>query len=143
MIVSTKAFRDITSMWFEKSDLYKLLKLMCENNITVALTSSAGNTLCTSSTKHYGKHSGYSNMRFRSGEFMSSDIRTGYYITNPNEYGLPFKNENTTFNILRGNYYFTGHGNYHDNMKKQMCFFDRGGISLEELIIPFAVFHPN
>ncbi|MDR0303647.1 MAG: bifunctional response regulator/alkaline phosphatase family protein [Chitinispirillales bacterium] len=140
MISSGKAFRDMTSMWFEKSDFYKLLKLMCENNITVALTSSAGNILCSSSADHYGKHSGYSNMRFRSGEFMFSDTRTGYYVANPAEYGLPSKNENTSFNVLRGNYCFTGHGSYYDNMKKQLYFFERGGVSLEESIVPFAIF---
>jgi len=143
IISDSKMFLEMTSAWFEKSGLYELLKLAAKENIKVILTASGGNILCTSPTELYGKHSGYSNSRFRCGELMSSDMRTGYYVTSPDEYGLPVKAESTSFNILCGNYYFVEHGNYSEISKKQLNFFDRGGVSLEEAIVPLVILSPK
>jgi len=142
IISDSKMFLEMTSAWFEKSDLYELLKLAAKEKIKIVLTASGGNILCTSQTELYGKHSGYSNARFRCGELMSSDMRTGYYVTSPGEYGLPAKNESTSFNILRGNYYFVEHGNYNEISKKQSNFFGRGGVSLEEAVVPLVILNP-
>lgn len=143
VISSGKSFREMTSIWFEKSELYKLLQIMSNENYTIAFTSSSGNILCTSATEYYGNASGYSNMRFRSGEHIDADKRVGYHIENPSDYGLPAKNEMTCANILNGNYYFSAHTTYSENTKQQFSVFERGGVSLEEIIIPLAIMKPK
>jgi len=143
VISSGKAFRGMTSVWFEKSELHKLLQIMSRENYTVAFTSSSGNVLCTTAAEYYGNASGYSNMRFRSGENIDADRRIGYHIINPSDYGLPIKNETTGVNILNGNYYFAPHATYRENTKQQLSIFERGGISLEEIIVPLAIMKPR
>ena len=143
VISSGKAFREMTSIWFEKSELHKLLQIMSKENYTIAFTSSSGNILCTTATEYYGKASGYSNIRFRSGENIDADRRAGYHIEIPSAYGLPIKNEQTEVNILNGNYYFAPHNTYRENTKQQFSVFQRGGVSLEEIVIPLAIMKPR
>ena len=143
VISSGKAFREMTSVWFEKSELHKLLQNMSRENYTIAFTSSSGNILCTTATEYYGSASGYSNVRFRSGEQIDADKRVGYHMEKPLDYGLPIKNETTGINILNGNYYFAPHNTYRENTKHQLNIFERGGVSLEEIIIPLAIMKPR
>lgn len=143
VISSGKTFREMTSAWFEKSELHKLLQILSKENYTIAFTSSSGNILCTTATEYYGNASGYSNMRFRSGENIDADKRIGYHIETPEDYGLPIKNEMTGVNILNGNYYFAAHATYRENTKQQLSVFERGGVTLEEVVIPLAIMKPK
>jgi hypothetical protein len=140
---SGKAFRGMTSVWFEKSELHKLLQMLSRENYTVAFTSSSGNILCTTPAEYYGTATGYENMRFRSGESIDADKRVGFHIQQPSDYGLPVKNEKTEANILSGNFYFAPHATYRENTKHSLSIFERGGISLEEMVIPLAIMKPK
>ena len=142
IISNSKAFREITSIWFEKSELYKLLQIMSRENYTIAFTPSSGNILCTTAAEYYGAASGYSNLRFRCGENIDADKRVGYHITQPANYGLPIKNEETEVNILSQNYYFAPHTSYRTNIRQPSSIFEKGGVSLEEIIIPLAIMNP-
>jgi len=150
LITSPKVFRDMTSTWFEKSELHKLLQELSKQNYTIALTPSSGNVLCTTAAEFYGSADGYCNMRFRSGESIDVDRRIGFYVLEPQNYGLPIKSENTHINILNGSYYFTPHLNYKRNektkyktdIKYSTSYFEKGGISLEEMIVPLTIMRP-
>jgi len=142
IISSSKAFREMTSLWFEKSPLYDTLERMCDEDYTIAFTVSSGNILCTTPSEYYGAATGYSNARFRSGENIDVDRRVGHHILHPSDYGLPIKNEKTEVNILNCNYFFTTHTAYKDPGKSHASVFERGGISLEETIVPLAIMKP-
>jgi CheY-like chemotaxis protein len=150
LISSPKVFRDMTSAWFEKSELHKLLQELSKQNYTIALTPSSGNILCTTAAEFYGSADGYCNMRFRSGESIDVDRRIGFHVLEPKNYGLPIKSENTQINILNGTYYFAPHQNYKraDKTKRKLepkypaSYFEKGGISLEEMIVPLTIMRP-
>ncbi|MCL1947207.1 MAG: response regulator [Chitinivibrionia bacterium] len=144
IISSSKAFREMTSVWFEKSELHKLLQIMSRENYTIAFTPCSGNILCTASAQYYGAANGYHNLRFRSGENIDADKRAGFHLKHPSDYGLPIKDEKTGANILSQNYYFTPHPSGKANviMKHPTSIFEKGGVSLEETIIPLAIMNP-
>jgi len=150
LLVSPKVFREMTSAWFEKSELYKLLQELSKKNYVIALTPSSGNILCTTAAEFYGAANGYCNMRFRCGENLDVDRRVGFHLMNPQIYGLPAKSENTQVNILDGSYYFAPHKNYKRGSKSKrkadakypVSYFEKGGISLEEMIVPLTIMRP-
>ncbi len=143
MVTSGKAFRNMTGDWFEDSRLFEIIKRLSSEEVTVVLVPSSGNILCTQGTNYYGESSNLSNRRYRFGENITADERYGYYFDKPDRIGLPQSNENEHCVILKENYYFTDHGTYHEYNEQYMNSFERGGISMEEMILPLAILKPK
>jgi hypothetical protein len=64
-------------------------------------------------------------------------------VTSPEEIKLPAPNLNSKFIFARGQQYFVyqNHFNHYANYYRNS--FQHGGISMEEMIIPFVVMRPR
>ena len=64
-------------------------------------------------------------------------------MRNPEDYGLPTKSSIENYALTTENYYLVYPTNYHEYERLYRDSFQHGGISLEELICPFAVLRPR
>lgn len=143
MAQSGKAFRNMTGDWFEESRLFEIIKRLSTEEVSIVLAPSSGNILCTRGTNYYGESSKLRNRRYRFGENITADERFGYYFDAPDRIGLPTSGEEDHCVMLKENYYFTDHGTYHEYNEQYTNSFERGGISMEEMILPLAVLKPK
>jgi DNA-binding response OmpR family regulator len=143
MVTSSKAFRNMTGNWFEDSRLFEIMKRLSSEEVTIVLAPSSGNILCTQGTNYYGESSNLRNRRYRFGQDITADERYGYYFDDPERIGLPSRSEEDHCVILKENYYFTDHGTYHEYNEQYTNSFERGGISMEEMILPLAILKPK
>ncbi len=143
IVPDDKAFRKLFYTWFERSKLFEMLQMLSEKDCTVVLTTSGGTNLCTRGTESYGGPCVFESLRYRSGEKITCDERYAFYMHEPERFNLPQETEESNFIILKENYYFINHDTYHNYNEQYQNTFQRGGISMEEMIVPLAVMKPK
>lgn len=140
---SQKAFRKMTAAWFEESRIFEIMRRLSSEEVTVVLTPSSGNIFCSRGTEYFGDATTMKNLRYRYGQKITCDERYGYLLTDPSRFGLPAGGEDDHCVVLKENYHFVDHGTYHDYNDKYLNSFERGGLSLEEMIMPLAILKPK
>lgn len=143
IVPDENAFRRLTYSWFERSNLYEILKKLAHQDCKVIFTTSNGSNLCTRGTELYGGPSTLVNLRYQSGKNITCDERYAMYMHEPARFKLPQKSKDSNYVILKENYYFISHGTYKDYNEQYQNTFQRGGISMEEMIVPLAVMEPK
>jgi len=143
IVPDESAFRRLTYSWFERSNLYKIFQQLAHQDCTIVFTTSNGSNLCTRGTEFYGDIKTLNNLRYQCGENVTADERYSLFMHEPARFNLPTKTKNTNFVILRENYYFISHGVYRDYNEQYQNTFQRGGISMGEMIVPLAVLEPK
>lgn len=143
IVPDENAFRKLTYSWFERSNLYKILKKLSHQDCKVIFTTSNGSNLCTRGTELYGGPSTIANLRYQSGKNITCDERYALYMHEPARFKLPQKTKDTNYVILKENYYFISHSIYRNYNEQYQNTFQRGGISMEEMIVPLAVMEPK
>lgn len=139
------AFRKLTGSWFERSKIFQILKKLACKDCTVIFTTSNGSNLCTRGTELYGDSdlSSIEKLRYRYGEKITCDERYAFFMHEPARFNLPQNTSDTSYIILKENYYFINHDVYKHYNKQYRNTFQRGGISMEEMILPLAVMEPK
>ena len=90
-----------------------------------------------------GKKDTSSNLRYKSGRSMSYDEKKVVEVKNLDEYELPKSFMDSSFIFAKDNDYFIYKNNFNHFAKLYNNTFQHGGISMEEMIIPFATFTPK
>lgn len=143
IVPDENAFRRLTYSWFERSNIYEILKTLSHQDCKVIFTTSNGSILCTRGTELYGGPSTMANLRYQSGKNITCDERYALYIHEPARFNLPKKTKDTNYVVLKENFYFINHGTYRNYNEQYQNTFQRGGISMEEMIVPLAVMQPK
>jgi len=137
------AFRTLMRTWFEHSSLFDLLKEAARRGSTVVVTTDHGSLFCRRATKIRGNREASTNVRYKFGDNLTVDEKRVLLIKNPADYKLPPNSAIETYAITTENYYLVYPTNYHEYERLYRDSFQHGGISLEELICPFAVLRPR
>jgi CheY-like chemotaxis protein len=136
-------FRELAMAWFQRSALLGVIRDAMEKKWTVVLTSDHGMTLCTRGTELYSAPDFSAELRYKFGERISSDERRVVYLGDPGHFGLPvFKNGSCCI-IAKENYHFVQPEKFENYAKYYKASFQQGGISMDEMIMPFGVFEPR
>ncbi len=90
-----------------------------------------------------GNRDASNNVRYKFGDNLSVDDKKVMLIKDPAAYRLPANSSIETYAITTENYYLVYPTNFHEYERLYRDSFQHGGISLEELICPFAVLKPR
>ncbi len=137
------AYRSLTASWFDHSPLYDMFRKIAETGGKVIVTTDHGTINVTEPSKIVGDRNTNTNLRYKQGKNLSYEKRDVFEVRNPDDAFLPRLNVSTTYVFAKDYKYFVYPNNYNHFVNFYKGTFQHGGISLEEMIIPFAVLSPR
>lgn len=133
------SYRSITRSWFEHSPLFELFKKVSEKKIKAIVTTDHGTVHVKEPSKIVGDRNTNTNLRYKQGKNLNYNPKDVFEVKNPADVFLPRPNVSTTYVFARDYKFFVYPNNYNQFVNYFQGTFQHGGISLEELIIPFVV----
>jgi CheY-like chemotaxis protein len=131
------AYRSLTKTWFEHSPLKEMLKKIAAKKIKTFLTTDHGTIKVENPIKIVGDKNTSTNLRYKIGKSLSYNENEVIVSGNPEDIKLPKENISDKFVFAKENDFFAYPNNYNHYVKYYKNTFQHGGVSLEEMIIPF------
>jgi DNA-binding response OmpR family regulator len=137
------AYRSLTLSWFEHSPLQDIIKQIAEKKCRVIITTDHGTIKVTEPTKVVGDRNVNTNLRYKQGKSLDYVKKDVFEVRNPADVFLPKNNVSTAYVFAKQDYFFAYPNNYNYYVQYYRNTFQHGGISLEEMIIPYIVLSPK
>ncbi|PKR80001.1 two-component system response regulator [Brumimicrobium salinarum] len=132
------AYRSLTASWFEHSPLQDILKEISKTGAKVVLTTDHGTVKVDNAIKVIGPKETNTNLRYKIGKNLNYKEKQVFEVKDPNEAFLPKENISDVYIFSRNNDFFVYPNNYNHFAKHYMDTFQHGGISMEEILIPYV-----
>jgi CheY-like chemotaxis protein len=139
LIEDEAAYRSITQSWFEHSPLFDAIKRIAQKKARIIITTDHGSMRVKNAVKIIGDRSTSTNLRYKQGKNLSYDESELFTIKDPAEGFLPRLHGSSRFVFATNDDFmaYPNNFNYHVNLYNNS--FQHGGVSLEEMIVPFVV----
>jgi CheY-like chemotaxis protein len=131
------AYRSLMMSWFEHSSLFDIIKYLAGKNVTLLITTDHGSIRVTDPIKVVGDRNVNTNLRYKFGKSLGYDSRDVFEVRDPEKIFLPKMNVSTSYVFASSNDFFAYPNNYNYYVKYYRNTFQHGGISMEEVMIPF------
>jgi hypothetical protein len=138
-----KAYRSLTLSWFKNSPLFEIIQKAQLLGQKLIITTDHGTINCKNPSKVTGDRNINTNLRFKTGRHISYEKKDVYAVHNPKDIFLPTVAINSPFIFAKDDLFFTYPNNFNHFVKYYKNSYQHGGISLEEVIIPFAIYSPK
>lgn len=138
-----KAYRSLTSSWFQNSPLLEMLRILADKGVKVMLTTDHGTINVSDPTKVVGPRDINTNLRYKVGRGMTYQHKDVYEAKDPEAIHLPKQNINSLYIFAREGLFFAYPNNFNHYVKYYRSTYQHGGISLEEMVIPFLELEPK
>ena len=132
------AYRSLTLSWFEHSPLRNIIEAIAEEDVKVIITTDHGSVRVQHPVKIVGDRQTNTNLRYKIGKSLNYNKKEVYAVQEPEAIYLPRMNISSSYAFCRKNDFFAypNNFNYYANYYKNT--FQHGGISMEELLIPYV-----
>lgn len=137
------AFRSLTRSWFEHSELYELIKRVAQKGHTLIITSDHGTTMVENPVKVVGDRETSTNLRYKMGRNLSYNPKEVFEITRPSDAELPKSTISSCYIFAIKRDFLVYPNNYNHYVRYYKNTFQHGGISMEEMIVPFITLNPK
>ncbi len=138
-----KSYRSVTASWFKNSVMLDMLKFLAEKKIPVFLTTDHGAIKITKPIKIIGDKNINSNLRYKVGRNIDYNSKEVFEIKNPAAIYLPQEGVTHRFIFATEEDFFAYPNNYNHYVNYYKNTFQHGGISMEEMLIPFVKLLPK
>ena len=132
------AYRSLTLSWFRHSIMSQLLRQLAQTDYRIIITTDHGSIRTDSPVKIVGDRNTNTNLRYKLGKNLSYDNKDLFVIKEPQKAYLPSPNLSTTYVFATGDRFFAYPNNYNYYVTYYKNTFQHGGISMEEMMIPFV-----
>ncbi len=133
------SYRSITHSWFEHSPLLDIIKQLAAKKIKIVITTDHGTVHVHEPTKILGDKNVNTNLRYKQGKALEYNYKEVFEIKNPAEAFLPVQHPSSRFVFAKEDRFFAYPNNFNHYVNYYRNTFQHGGVSLEEIIIPYIV----
>lgn len=137
------AYRSLTKSWFVHSSLYESLKVLSAHKVRVIITTDHGTIRVKKPQKIVGDRNTNTNLRYKVGRNLSFEEDTVFHTREPERFGLTKANVSSTYAFAKEDHFFAYPNNYNHYVRHYKDTFQHGGISMEEILIPFVTLKPK
>ena len=137
------SFRSLTRSWFEHSELYTLLKMLSERGHKVIITSDHGTIRVDNPVRVTGDRETSPNLRYKTGRNLAYNSRDVYEVTRPEDVQLPSGRLTSSYIFAYNRDFLVYNNDANKYIRYYKNTFQHGGISMEEMMVPFAVLMPK
>ncbi|MCT4613333.1 MAG: PglZ domain-containing protein [Marinifilaceae bacterium] len=131
------AYRSLVSSWFEHSSLIEIIKQLSSKDLTVIITTDHGSIRVKNPIKVIGDKNTNTNLRYKQGKNLNYNPKDVFEVKDPSQIKLP-KQDLSSKNIFCCSHdYFAYPNNFNYYSSYYRDTFQHGGISLEEMLIPY------
>ena len=131
------AYRSLTLSWYRHSIMSQLLRQLAQTDCQVMITTDHGSIRTNTPVKIIGDRNTNTNLRYKLGKNLAYDNKDLFVIKDPQKAFLPSPNLSTSYVFASGDQFFAYPNNYNYYVTYYRNTFQHGGISMEEMIIPF------
>jgi hypothetical protein len=133
------AYRSLTRSWYGHSTLRDLLLKLKSENVKVVITTDHGTIRVQNPIKVIGDKHISLNLRYKQGKNLKYNAKEVFVVKDPDKIALPKPNLSTSFIFATYTDFFAYPNNFNYYVSYYKDTFQHGGISLEEMLIPFMV----
>ena len=134
-----KAYRSITVSWFQHSPLFEIIRWLGEKDVNLIITTDHGSIKVDNPVKVLGDRNTNTNLRYKTGKALKYEKNEVFEVRNPADIFLPRMNVSSSFAFCRNNDFFAYPNNYNYYVSYYRNTFQHGGISMEEMLVPFVL----
>ncbi|UGS24732.1 T9SS response regulator signal transducer PorX [Flavobacterium channae] len=138
-----KAYRSLTLSWFKNSPLLEMIQQAQALGFRLILTTDHGTINCKNPSKVIGDKNTSLNLRYKTGRSLTYEDKDVYAVKDPKKIGLPALNMSSSFIFAKNDLFLAYVNNFNHYVSYYRNTYQHGGISLEEMVIPFLVLEPR
>lgn len=140
---SEAAYRSLTKSWFQHSTALELFRRIAEKGYKVVLTTDHGTIRVDNPIKVVGDKNTNTNLRYKLGKNLAYNPKEVFEVRDPSKIGLPSPNLSTKYIFALNEDFFAYPNNYNYYVSYYKDTFQHGGVSMEEMMIPFITMTPK
>ena len=138
-----RGFRSLTASWWTHSPLRAWVDDLAQDGTTLVVTTDHGTITVRKPVSLRGSRDLTANLRYKVGRGMEFKEKEVALVADPERLGIPPTNLGDKVLFAGEQDYFVYQSQYHQHVEKFDGSYQHGGISLEEVIVPFAVLRPR
>lgn len=138
-----KSYRSLTQSWFKNSPLLEIIQQAAQLGFKLIITTDHGTINVKNPSKVIGDKNTSLNLRYKTGKSLTYENKDVLAAKDPKSIHLPSINMSSSFIFAKGDLFFAYPNNYNHYVSYFRNTYQHGGVSLEEMIIPFAVLVPR
>ncbi len=134
-----KAYRSLTLSWFKNSPLLEIIQKAQVLGMKLIITTDHGTINVKQPSKVIGDRETSLNLRYKTGRSLSYNDKEVLAAKDPAKVHLPSITMSSSYIFAKNDLFFAYPNNYNHYVSYYRNTYQHGGISLEEMIIPFVV----
>ncbi len=138
-----KAYRSLTLSWFKNSPLLEIIQQAQSLGMQLVITTDHGTINVKQPSKVIGDRETSLNLRYKTGRSLTYEEKDVLEAKDPAKVHLPSITMSSSFIFAKNDLFFAYPNNYNHYVSYYRNTYQHGGVSLEEMIIPFVVLDPR
>jgi hypothetical protein len=138
-----KAYRSLTLSWFKNSPLLEIIQQAQKLGFKLIITTDHGTINVKNPSKVIGDKNTSLNLRYKTGRSLTYEDKDVFAVKDPKKIGLPTINMSSSYIFAKNDLFLAYVNNYNHYVSYYRNTYQHGGISLEEMIVPFVVLNPK
>ena len=134
-----KAYRSLTLSWFKNSPLLDIIQQAQTMGLKLIITTDHGTINVKQPSKVIGDRDTSLNLRYKTGRSLTYEQKEVLAAKEPRKIELPSINVSSSYIFAKNDMFFAYPNNYNHYVSYYRNTYQHGGVSMEEMIIPFVV----